>query len=912
MKQYEKGGRRKKKTLDIHRSRSRVLYVILQSKKAIAKKSQQNNIKTKFNKRMKTERPIWSRSRRCMLAAGVLLVAGAMTSCQDYDLDKTSPEGWERSIYSWLEEEGKYTNTVRLINDLGYREVLDKTGSKTFFVADDAAYERFFQKNGWGVHSYDQLSLPQKKLLLSGSMIDNSIQLSNLSNVNGNPPREGEAMRRYSAINVLDSVSVIYPEKMPDNPYWKPYRDAGKPIVCLTDGTVVPVVQFIEKQLLNKRITNDDYNFIFNKTTNRQAGDASVNGVQVAEPNIRCSNGFVHRMAEVATPLPNMAELIASKPQVSTFNRLMERFCGVYAYDPTEAKDPYARLRDLREQYNYYYNTNVDTVYEKRFFSEKSQKGRELVTASNRKPAPALLKFDPEWNAYFSGNSDVGEEVAMQRDMAVIMVPSNAAMEEYWQNGAGRVLKDNYGTWDNVPDDVISKLINNNMLASFVASVPSKFNGITNDANDPMGVEASAIDSVWLGCNGAVYLTNRVYSPTAYVSVSFPTLINESMKVLGWGIEQNQYHVYLNALKTYYSFFVPTNGGLLEYIDPCSYGKTKTQLFRFFYDKEAPSVRERVWASLWNIDLATGERDSLTEIRNYDVIKNRLKDILDTHIVIGNVEDGNTYYRTKGGTEVHVQNVSAGANGMTVEGSYQLNEGQPVPVSYIYDQTDGGNGKSYILNREPIMGTRQTVRDILAGHTEFSKFLELMDGSPLFEQKHEKHLCGGTNISVFNTYHYTIYVPTNASIQQLQDEGKLPSWDIVEQKKTAGNVSGAESDSIAIVDFLKYHIQDNALYIGAAKETGDFETARINAKTNRFHRLRAELTSSGIVLKDEVDLKNNTSHKVLTSDPALYNLMAREYQYDTEEFRDLKDPGQIYTSSSAVVHLIDRPLLIEK
>ena len=64
--------------------------------------------------------------------------------------------------------------------------------------------------------------------------------------------------------------------------------------------------------------------------------------------------------------------------------------------------------------------------------------------------------------------------------------------------------------------------------------------------------------------------------------------------------------------------------------------------------------------------------------------------------------------------------------------------------------------------------------------------------------------------------------------------------------------------------------------------------------------------------KDEVDLKNNTSHKVLTSDPALYNLMAREYQYDTEEFRDLKDPGQIYTSSSAVVHLIDRPLLIEK
>ena len=53
---------------------------------------------------------------------------------------------------------------------------------------------------------------------------------------------------------------------------------------------------------------------------------------------------------------------------------------------------------------------------------------------------------------------------------------------------------------------------------------------------------------------------------------------------------------------------------------------------------------------------------------------------------------------------------------MTVEGSYQMNEGQPLVVNYVYDQTDGGNGKSYILDDQPIMGTRQTVFDVLGQH----------------------------------------------------------------------------------------------------------------------------------------------------------------------------------------------------
>ena len=846
---------------------------------------------------MNNKQQTCKRSRQWMLAvAGVLLGSAWLSSCSQYDLDEKTPEGWGSSIYSWLDEQGNYTNTVRMINDLGYKEVLAKTGSKTLFVADDAAYERFYRNNPWGVSSYERLSTSQKKLLLFGSMMDNSMQLNSLPSVEGTPPREGECMRRFASSTPFDSVPILTASQMPDNAYWRRYRESGKTMVCMTDNSTVPLVQFIEKQLVNKRITNSDYDFIYNNTTHRQAGDASINGVQVEQPNIKCSNGFIHKMGEVITPLPNMAELLRQKPNVSLFNHLLERFCAPYPLDQATTT-----------QYNYLYDTNVDTVFQKRFFSEKSQNGAAINQTPDRGPVNGQLKYDPEWNAYYAGLNDQEGNIVMQRDMAVMMVPSDDALNTYWNEGAGKVLRDYYGSWDNVPDDVVSKLLNNNMLSSFIGSVPSKFSNILNDANDPMGVEVEAIDSVWLGCNGAVYLTNRVYSPTAYVSVSFPALINETMRILYWGIEQLQYNVYLNSLNSYYSFFIPTNGALLQYIDPCSYGKSSTQLMRFHYDATKVNKTERVWASLWNYDPQTGELgDSIGRVTDYNIIRNRLKDILDTHIVIGNVEDGHTYYRTKGGTEIRVNNPKAGAAGMTVEGSYQANEGQPAKVSYVYDQTDGGNGKSYILDAEPIMGTRQTVRDVLAQHEEFSKFLELMDGSGLFEQIHlNRNAAPGQNIASFNTYHYTVYVPSNESIEALQRAGKLSSWEKVDAYEEEGNITAKTRDSLQIVNFLKYHIQDNALFIGAEPESGDFETAVIDPSTERFYRVSARLEDDGITLVDHA----GNQRRVVTSNPQLYNLMAREYLYSES---DASRANNIETSSSAVIHLINEPLLIEQ
>ena len=865
---------------------------------------------------MKTKRRISSHGRHGVLAVmGALLIGGsAMTSCSQYDLDERTPEGWGASIYSWLDDQGNFTNTVRMIKDLGYEEVLAKTGSKTLFVADDEAYDRFYRNNAWGVKSYDQLSISQKKLLLFGSMIDNSYQVQALSSTEG--PVEGNCMRRQSSLSIYDSVPLLLRNNVPNAIYWQNYHDRDT-LVVMHDMTPIPMVHFIERHMANKQITNDDYDFLYNYTTHRQSGDASVNGAQIVEQNIRCLNGFINRMSEVVMPLPNMADIIASKSNTKLFAHLLERYSVLdYCGD------------DVTRAYNENRGTHVDSVFQLRYFAKRSQGGQVFSSTHNQKSqANGELPFDPGWNSYYILSNERAE-TALQQDMAVMLVPSDEALTDYWENGAGAAIRKNFGSWDNVPYSTLTEFLKANMLSSFISSVPSKFQFILNDAADPMGITKEHVDSVWLACNGAVYLTNHVFTPTSFVSVMYPTVVDQNMSIIHWAIDQLNYSAYLNSLNSRYSFFLPSNNALMEYIDPVSYGKPQRQLLRFHYD---PSKKgSEVYASIHNIDPETGlAGDSIGVYNNTggksldgNPILNRLYNILDDHVVIGDVEDGHEYYRTKGGSTLRVRNVGQGAQGMLVEGSLQANGETPsVPISFIYDQTNGGNGKTYILEQGPVLGTRQTVFNLLSQHPEFSRFRDLLEGSDLLETVHDgRFACSDTCISVFNNFHYTVYVPTNESLDALIAAGQLHTWDDVAMLDTtfADQKVKYEEYTKKINEFLRYHIQDNALFVGADNTSGndtanedgssisEYETAFIDKVSKTFNKLSITTDKSGssITIKD----KAGNTRRVMTEKEGLYNLMAREYTYQNA---DKSRATIIHNSSSAVVHLIDGPLLVE-
>lgn len=824
----------------------------------------------------------FTRKTRLWLCAGAAALTGmaSLSSCSEYDLDERTPDNWGSSIYSYLAEHGNYTNMAKIIDDLGYRSVLDKTGSKTLFAADDDAYSRFYASNKWGVRSYADLTEAQKRMLLFGAMINNSYQLNYLCNTEGNV--KGVAMRRLSALSPYDSVPKLTPQEMPDNKYWKHLKSLPY-VYCFKDLTYTPMIHFMENFLANNKITNDDYNFLYNHETSRQSGQASVNGLKVVEEDIRCSNGFIDRTEEVMTPLDNMAEIIRTKPQMSDWNKLLERFCA-----PDSSEEASIKLG---------LNWPAEKAYQKRFFSEWSQGGATYNTAADGTvidPAE-LLSFDPGWNQFYSGTNTT-PEVELQRNMGLMLVPSNQALENYWNNGEGKVLSERYGKWENVPNNVVAELINNNMQKYLMSCVPSKFATMLNKSNDPMNISEGDVDSVFLGNNGAIYLTNKVFAPTSFVSVMFPVIVfNDNYKILWSIINSKRYDALLNSLTSEYSLFVPSSNAVLQYVDPCSYAKSELEMLRFHWN----DATKEPYASVHKYDpISEAVGDSIDVISGSWGLSRRLEFLLKDHIVVGDVSDGHRYYRTMGNSIIKVSNAGQGKNGMTVEGTYQMNdELKQIPVTNVYNQQ---NGKTYIIDQEPILGTRQSVKNIIDNTPEFEEFGRLLEASGLIENNYKEKTCGDNYINTFNSYQYTVYVPTNESIRELISSGQLIDPDVYEQMKESG--ADVTTDSTRLVNFVKYHIQDNALIIGAQNESSDYETAMIDSKTGGFARLSVTADENNITIKD----KQDNERKVLKTNEELYNRFAREYIYPG---KDAKDASDIETNSSAVVHLISGPLL---
>ena len=512
-------------------------------------------------------------------------------------------------------------------------------------------------------------------------------------------------------------------------------------------------------------------------------------------------------------------------------------------------------------------------------------------------PVEAMLSFDPGWNQYSVGSG-------VNYDAGAIIVPSNEALD-FWWNHDGKVLQDMYKTWDNVPMTVLVKLMNIGMVNSFSETVPSKFQNIVdNTTKVSLGVQKADIDSCFMGCNGVVYLSNKVFTPADYSSVSFPALVNEqTMNIIYWAISNLNFEPYLNSMDSYYSFFIPTNDAMLTYVDPCSYGTSTQKLYKFYYDYEAKTVKAKIYRYDLSTNTIIDEKEMGTATST--MITNRLTDLLNNLIVIGNVEDGKTYYKTKAGSYLKVSN--SGKEGvMTVSGGLQVEQGSSVPVQTIYDQTVSGNGKSYIMDTAMPLTSRRSTYSILSNNEEYAKFFTLMRNSDLFTQKlSAKYTCADYNIKLFDAYNYTIYVPTNESIEKLHEQGLLPYWTDVEELTAdyfGGDANLLKSAQKLLTDrinnFLRYHIQDNSVIIGGLDNSEvKYETFKINNANKRFFSLTVTSDDSRMQLVDQMNNVRNVVKK-----EGLYNNQGREYWIDSKT-------DQIYNASDVVVHLIDGTLL---
>jgi len=880
--------------------------------------------------------------RKHLLLGSALCAAtlGFFSCTPDYNYDEDQPSGLN-TIYGYMVDQGNYKNFLQLIDDLGETETLSKTGSKTLFIADDAAFATFYANNKWGVKNYEGLTLTQKKLLLRSAMIDNPYPISMMSSVQG--PIEGECMRRTASLQTYDSVLVVSTSdpQIPQTSYWTNLAQTHDTIVLFKDFSgAAPMIHFLPRFLEQNMITGTDVDFLYNDPAGTHVSDdAYVNDCKVVEANIFCKNGFLHKINKVMLPLDNMAEVIRTKPQLGKYSALVERFSAPF-YDYT-----------ITREYNRIYNTDIDSVYQKAYFAVRGNQstgmtstGRKLDKDGNA--SVAQIKFDPGWNRYQPGTINDNNRDELMEDMGCMLVPTDDAIDDWWNNGGGKVLKDNFGTLDKVPDDVINKLIDNNMLKSFVASVPSKFNAVLNDAAMEMGITTADVDSVFLACNGAVYQTNKVFAPMSYSSVMFPAIVTENMKIIKTAIENLEFEAYLNSMVSRYSFFIPINDGMLTFIDPVTLPQSETHIWKFSYDPKAKTdfakIRATVYLAERQPDGTWLQGDSLRQIVGSgvsDQIYDRLEDLLDNIIVIGDLEQGKEFYQTKGKNFIKIGGAFNVPGQMTVAGGWQIEQGVPETVTGIYNME---NGKSYVINT-PLYTAHKSVSDVLidrdtinGGDGEFSEFLTMLNEcNALSTNTNSKvgwssvsrngnliYIPEGTNSGsvnyLLNTYHYTMYIPTNAAMQEAYAKG-LPTLDMLDEAmeidaddSTVVVVAPGDTifyenitDSAAhlrkvMLDFVKYHIQDNSIFIDNGFDNGNYETAKTNPATGRSFKLTVTTDNT------QMTVKGICTPSQPINQSKMYNQMAREYWLNNN---NVQSASMLETSSSVVLHAIDHPLL---
>lgn len=767
--------------------------------------------------------------------ASVLFFGGtmALSSCQD-DLLTGTPEWLGSSIYEELEERGAFTQTLALINDpdlsdTNYPEMLRRTGSMTFFVADDAAWSRFLAKRG--VSSVSQLSKAEKKNLLKSSMINNAYLIDLLSNTPGNPPSEGTCMRRTTRADVEDSIPVLLASQMPpqasyrDNyvDHWADVRDRSSIKIFMdgntvTDSKSAPMVHFLPRYMSQNSITGSDLSYLTNGVSN-SIERSYINGHPIAAntgrwaerdvestgiakkylQDITCQNGYIHIIEEVPEPLGNMAEIIASQPQFSIFSKLLERFS-------------YPAIYTIQDR-----NGEKDTFYTKRYFNSSLNHGLGDYTKIDGTTVTVddKLSIDPGWSNYVLYTAL--NQYTIADDAAAMFVPNDEQMNAYL-HGDGLAIGTKYGfDWDKVPDNLVAPFLNNCIQKSFRATVPSKFAAMKNTAAEPMNITAADIRKSFMACNGVVYEVGNVFAAPEHEAVVFPALLRAdetgdmklSNKVITYdptslGSDQvetdirnawklHEFKAYLNSMSSTYSFLLPSDQAYLYYIDPYSYTSgQKPTAFVFYLDADS---KEPVLANAYYLDEDGNLTDKEATKPDISIVANRLYDIMDNCIIVHGQRGAQTFnpertvYLTKANSPVTVG--FTGNNVTSIAGSMQVAKGEVTPIdpaTQVFDMTEKGNGVTYLMNAMPqttVITPDSLINDI-AKYPEYEAFAYLLRNSSLREKT--ESLNGkktiGHPINLFGNYHYTVYIPQNSVIDALTTAGKLPSKQQLEEWET--------------------------------------------------------------------------------------------------------------------------------
>lgn len=416
---------------------------------------------------------------------------------------------------------------------------------------------------------------------------------------------------------------------------------------------------------------------------------------------------------------------------------------------------------------------------------------------------------------------------------------------------------------------------------------------------------------------------------------------NSQLKLMNYALTALEYNYFVSNEDFKTMMILPSDDGMLSYIDPVSYGQTISQKWKFYFDESNHAITAGIFLCEYNEKTGNWEEmDSIGVMRNKDLkimndaIRNRLEDLLKNIIIKGDYEADKLYYKTMGNMVVRIDGVN---KGNAVYGPHQIDSKSPLQITESFVD----KGCRVLVVNGPVMGSRKSVEMVLREKPEFSNFLEIMYACECFSSYNSKDNCSsvvqsGNMLSMNEDYfmpssdkyllddfHYTIYAPTNTAMEKAFSQGLPNLEDYSEALKqddylvSIGEVANSAYKIRSVwFDFIKYHIQDYSVFVDKETKSRKYNTA-INAlvkvegntyySIGKPYQLTVEASNSELKITDALGNVHNVN-----ASTGLYNIIANEYWVDgTLDYGNNKrtENSMINSSSTVVIHAIDTPLM---
>ncbi len=463
--------------------------------------------------------------------------------------------------------------------------------------------------------------------------------------------------------------------------------------------------------------------------------------------------------------------IVAENGVIHEVNRVVTPLPSLEQYLTSNSN--YSAFQQLYEKYLVSYSPSTDAthVYQVR---------TGTTNQVDIKIYSPTLGFSPNNENYVKLQDNDG-----QSDGYSLIVPNNTAFNTYMTE----VILENYKSIDKLPISVITDLLNAHMWQTTVW--PTKFGSTNNVQGEPARFNASTdIIDKKVCSNGIFYGANRVQLANVFNSVYARPYLDPNYSLMTRALDLSLKYIIINpSIKA--TLFMLSDATLRSYGYDYS---TASSAFTY----TDPIAKTTVIGT---------------------VAQNMLLRILNTHIVLTpngelNSLSGSGTVETYGGEYIKYSNNTVQASGnadlnqsLTVTGSRTTSNG---PVYYL-----SGGALNYTTNNVGFHIAKYAAKTT----DPFYSFYQYLLNCPLYTVS--TYSINGIQAGV----NYTIFIPTNAAIQDAVNKGWLPTTGVtVAGNKTPQYNPTTQADKDLVSRFIQYHILNKTTVAPDGKKSGIFST----------------------------------------------------------------------------------------